>query len=181
MAFRTGGGRKRASREARRQGQFAKFKVTELNLVPLVDTFVSVVFFALTTITVGELAPVAMGVTLPESHVGTYALQQLTLGVGRDVTVAGVVIVGTADAAALPSTLPNQPLVIPPLYAVLKVKADSIRAAFDAPPAAPLPTPLAIQGDRTMRYDLLARIMQTARVAGFVNITLQVKRASDAI
>ena len=174
-------GRGRALRESRRAGQFAKFKVTDLNLVPLVDTFVSVVFFALTTITVGELAPVAPGVTLPESRIGTYALKQLTLGVGNDVTVAGNVVIGTAEAAAIPSTIPEQPLVIPPLYSALRVKADSIRVLASSPPGAPLPTLLAIQADRTMRYDLLARIMQTARMAGFVNITLQVKRAADAI
>jgi biopolymer transport protein ExbD len=173
-------GRGRAIRESRRAGQFAKFKVTDLNLVPLVDTFVSVVFFALTTITVGELAPVAPGVTLPESHVGTYALKQLNLGVGNDVTVAGNMVITTADAAAIPSTLPDQPLVIPPLYSALRLKADSIRVLTSSPPETPLSTLLAIQADRTMRYDLLARIMQTARVAGFVNITLQVKRAEDA-
>jgi biopolymer transport protein ExbD len=164
----------------RRAGQFAKFRMTEINLVPLVDTFVSVVFFALTTITVGELAPVAAGVTLPESHVGTYALRQLTLGVGRQVTLGDVVVIGTADAAALPSTMPGQPLVIPPLYAALHAKADSMRASGGEPADAPLTAPLAIQGDRTMRYDLLSRIMQTARVAGFTNISLQVRRAADA-
>jgi hypothetical protein len=29
--------------------------------------------------------------------------------------------------------------------------------------------PLRIQADRTMRYDLLSRVMQTRRVAGFRN------------
>ena len=49
------GSRGRDMRAARRAAQFAKFRITELNLVPLVDTFVSIVFFALTTATVGEL------------------------------------------------------------------------------------------------------------------------------
>jgi len=40
--------------------------------------------------------------------------------------------------------------------------------------------PLAIQADRTMRYDLLSRVMQTARLAGFRNLTLQVNRVADA-
>ena len=38
--------RAREIRQLRRARTFAKFKVTELNLVPLVDTFVSIVFFA---------------------------------------------------------------------------------------------------------------------------------------
>ena len=45
----------------RRAKQFQKFKLAELNLVPLVDTLVSIVFFALVTATVGELAPVVVG------------------------------------------------------------------------------------------------------------------------
>ncbi|HWZ57471.1 MAG TPA: hypothetical protein VNW46_00745, partial [Gemmatimonadaceae bacterium] len=73
------------AREARRAKQFQKFKLAELNLVPLVDTFVSIVFFALTTATVGELIPVMPGVTLPESHIGASALQQVTLGIGAQI------------------------------------------------------------------------------------------------
>ena len=49
--------RARAARLARRAAQFNKFRLIQLNLVPLVDTFVSVVFFTLVTATVGELAP----------------------------------------------------------------------------------------------------------------------------
>ena len=77
--------RAREQRQVRRARQFAKFGVTQLNLVPLVDTFVSIVFFSLTTTTVGELAPVTPGVDLPQASVGTTALSQLTLGVGANV------------------------------------------------------------------------------------------------
>ena len=48
------------------------------------------------------------------------------------------------------------------------------------PPDKPLETPLAIQGDRSMRYDLLARMMQTARLAGFKNLSLQVNKTENA-
>jgi biopolymer transport protein ExbD len=137
------------------------------------------VFFALTTATIGELAPVVSGVTLPEAHVGSNALQQLTLGVGRQVTLAGTVVMNTIDAAQAQSTMPDQPLVIPALYSVLHTKADSIRTATLGTPDQPVSTPLAIQGDRTMRYDLLSRIMQTARIAGFKNISLQVKKVTS--
>jgi len=92
--------RGRDARAQRRAAQFAKFRITELNLVPLVDTFVSIVFFALTSATVGELAPVAPGVRLPEASVGSSALQELTLGVGRDITLGGSRVTGTLDAAA---------------------------------------------------------------------------------
>jgi biopolymer transport protein ExbD len=170
--------RARAAREQRRAQQFRKFKLAELNLVPLVDTLVSIVFFALTTATVGELAPVVAGVTLPEARVGTNALQQLTLGVGRQLTLAGRPVMNTVDAAAEASTDPREPLLIPTLYGALRTKADSIRSAVRAPVGDPVDAPLAIQGDRSMRYDLLSRVMQTARMAGFKNISLQVRRVS---
>jgi biopolymer transport protein ExbD len=171
--------RARTARESRRAQQFAKFKLAELNLVPLVDTLVSIVFFALTTATVGELAPVVSGVTLPEARVGTNALQQLTLGIGRQVTLANEPVMSTMEAAQSQSNVPGQPLIIPPLYTALHGKADSIRTATLVAPDQPIDVPLAIQGDKTMRYDLLSRIMQTARVAGFKNISLQVHRVTD--
>ena len=173
---RLGVSRAKMARESRRQQQFAKFKNIQLNLVPLVDTFVSIVFFALTTATVGALAPVVNGVNLPESSVGSAALQQLTLGVGPQITVAGQPVMGTAQAAALRSNDPAQPLLIPPLLSVLRQKADSIRNERKLPKDQSVDTPLAIQGDKSMRYDLLSRIMQTARLAGFRNISLQVRR-----
>jgi len=168
------------AREARRGAQFSKFKLAELNLVPLVDTLVSIVFFALVTAVVGELAPVVAGVTLPESSVGGNALQQLTLGVGAQVTVANTPVMSTVEAAQAQSNMPGQPLLIPQLYTVLKARADSIRSQRGTPATDPVDQPLAIQGDKTMHYDLLSRIMQTARLAGFKNISLQVKRVGGA-
>lgn len=171
--------RSREMRSARRAAQFAKFRIVELNLVPLVDTFVSIVFFALTSATVGELAPVVPGVTLPTSRVGATAYQQLTIGIGRQITLGTRAVMGTADAARVPSNDPAQPLLIPPLFGVLKTAADSIRGAHGIAANQSLDVKLAIQGDRTMRYDLLSRIMQTARVAGFRNISLQVNKVDD--
>jgi biopolymer transport protein ExbD len=172
--------RARAARLARRAAQFNKFRLIQLNLVPLVDTFVSVVFFTLVTATVGELAPVVRGVNLPESRVGQPALQQLTLGIGPQLTLGGRPVMSTLDAAQVRSDDPAQPLMIPLLYAALRAKADSIRTASAAPASQSIDAPLAIQGDRTMRYDLLSRVMQTARLAGFRNLTLQVNRVTDA-
>jgi biopolymer transport protein ExbD len=168
--------RGRDARAERRAKQFAKFRMTELNLVPLVDTFVSIVFFALTTATVGELAPVAAGVRLPEAAVGTIALQQITLAVGRDITLAGDRVMGTLEAAQATSNDPRQPLLVPALFNALKSAGDSIRAAHGLAADQPVDAPLAIQGDKSMRYDLLARLLQTVRLAGFKDISLQVKK-----
>jgi biopolymer transport protein ExbD len=166
-------------RSARRAAQFAKFRITELNLVPLVDTFVSIVFFALTTSTVGELAPVVAGVSLPESRVGVVAHQQLTLGIGRQITLGEDAIMNTADAASARSNDPSQPLLIPRLYNKLRQTADSIRRDKDLETNQSIDVPLALQGDKTMRYDLLARVMQTARLAGFRSISLQVQKTQE--
>ena len=173
--------RARAARLARRAAQFNKFRLIQLNLVPLVDTFVSVVFFTLVTATVGELAPVVSGVNLPDSRVGATALQQLTLGIGPQVTLGGRPVMATIDAAQVKSTDPAQPLLIPPLYAALRAKADSIRTLRSTPANQSIDAPLAIQADRTMRYDLLSRVMQTARLAGFRNLTLQVNHVAEPV
>jgi biopolymer transport protein ExbD len=163
-------------RAARRAAQFAKFRITELNLVPLVDTLVSIVFFALTTATVGELSPVVPGVRLPEAHVGATARQQLTLGIGPQITLGGRTIMSTVDAARARSNDATQPLLVPPLYNAMRQAADSIRRVTKVAGTEPLTVPLAIQGDKSMRYDLLARMMQTARLAGFRNLSLQVSK-----
>lgn len=171
--------RARAMREARRVQQFGKFRLITLNLVPLVDTFVSIVFFALTTQTVGEMAPVAPGVNLPTSRNSEAALHELTIGIGPQVTIEGQPIMSTTAAAQAVSNLPNQPLLIPELYAALRARADSIRNANNIEQDQSVQVPLAIQAEKTMRYDLLSRVMQTARLAGFRNITLQVLRENS--
>lgn len=171
----SGSSRAKAAREGRRAAQFSKFKNTELNLIPLVDTFVSIVFFALTTATVGELAPIVPGVTLPSSTVGAPSIQELTIGIARDISVAGARVMSSQEAAVAQSDKPGEPLVIPQLLAVLQERADSIRKVTGETTGS-LKTPLAIQGDKSMRYDLLSRVMHTARWAGFKNVTLQVQR-----
>jgi len=171
--------RARSAREARRTAQFAKFRMVELNLVPLVDTFVAIVFFSLATATIGEQMPVMPGVTLPDSRVGETAFRELTIGISNQITINAVPIMTTREAAAAPSNNPNEPLLIPQLYSALRVEADSIRKAKGLGDTS-VPNKLAIHGDKTMQYALLARIMQTARLAGFRNVSLQVNRTGDA-
>ena len=172
--------RGREMRAQRRAAQFAKFRMTELNLVPLVDTMVAIVFFALVTQTVGEMTQIVPGVTLPDSRVGMVTHEQLTLGITRtSVTLGGRTIMGTGQAAAAQSNIAKEPLVIPQLYQVLKAKADSIKAATNMRDSASIPTKLAIQGDREVRYSLMSRIIVSARYAGFRNVTLQVNKTGD--
>jgi len=174
--------RARALREGRRRAQFQKFHLVQLNLIPLVDTFVAIVFFSLTAATVGDLAPILTGVTLPQAKVGSPAHQELTLGVSSRpaaIVFNGRPLMSVSAAATATSSVPEQPLVVPQLYAVLKTAADSIRGANGTNQNESITTPLAIQGDKTMRYDLLQRLLQTARLAGFRNVTLQVQRATE--
>lgn len=174
--------RARMLREGRRKAQFAKFRLLQLNLVPLVDTFVAIVFFSLTSAVVGELAPLLNGVDLPEAKVGVTAHQELTLGVSsrpQAVVFNGKQVMTATAAATAQSDVPNQPLIVPQLLAAMRGVADSIRSTNGLAPTAQLGIPLAIQGDRSMRYDLLQRLIQTARMAGFQRITLQVRRATE--
>jgi biopolymer transport protein ExbD len=161
---------------------FQKFGLVQLNLIPLVDTFVAIVFFSLTAATVGDLAPILNGVTLPQAKVGAAAHQELTLGVSSrpaQVVFNGRPLMSVSAAASAVSNVQDQPLVVPQLYAALKTTADSIRQANGISQNESVTTPLAIQGDKTMRYDLLQRLLQSARLAGFRTITLQVQRATE--
>ena len=174
-------GRGAAARAAHRTRLRERFRTTELNLVPLVDTFVSIVFFALTAATVGELTPVARGVTLPTSRVGADALQELTVGVSSSGVTVGtrlVVAPGAVDAPTDDGDDARREL--PALGVALRAVADSIREARRLRAGAPVPVPLAIHGDRATRYATLARVMHTARLAGFVQLTLQVTREDEA-
>ena len=176
--------RAKAAREARRTAQFAKFRMTELNLVPLVDSFVSIVFFGLVTQTAGEMAPMVNGVTLPSSRVGAPSAHEITLGIASrpaELTLAGNRIMTVQNAAREASNVPNEPLLIPTLYQALRITADSVRQADDIPQDQSVNAILAVQGDKGMRYDLLARVLHTARKAGFKNVSLQVmKTEGDA-
>jgi biopolymer transport protein ExbD len=169
--------RAKAAREARRTAMFHKFRLTELNLVPLVDTFVSIVFFSLTTQTLGEMSPTVNGVSLPESRVGAPSATEITLGIASkpaEMTLSGHRIMTVQAAAQSTSNVPNEPLIIPTLYTALHITADSIRKANDVPADQSVEPTLAVQADKAMRYDLLARVLQTARKAGFKNVSLQV-------
>ena len=174
--------RARALREGRRRAMFQKFGLVQLNLIPLVDTFVAIVFFSLTAATVGDLAPILNGVTLPQARVGAPAHQELTLGVSSRpgaIVFNGRNLMSVSAAATATSNVPDQPLVVPQLYAVLKTAVDSIRNVNGTSANESVTTPLAIQGDKAMRYDLLQRLLQTARLAGFRNVTLQVQRTTE--
>src|SRR5690348_13942241 len=129
--------RARALREGRRRAQFQKFRLIQLNLVPLVDTFVAIVFFSLTAATVGDLAPIVTGVSLPQAKVGAPAHQELTLGVSSHpaaIMFNGKQLMSVSAAAQATSNYPDQPLVVPQLYSALKTAADSIRQASGTSP-----------------------------------------------
>ena len=175
-------GRAKAAREARRTAMFHKFRLTELNLVPLVDTFVSIVFFSLTTQTLGEVSPTVNGVSLPSSRVGAPSATEITLGIASrpaEVTLGGHRVMTVQAAAQATSDVPNEPLIIPTLYTALHITADSVRKANDIPANQSVEAMLAVQADKGMRYDLLARVLQTARRAGFKNVSLQVLKAGN--
>lgn len=174
--------RARSMREGRRKAQFAKFRLVQLNLVPLVDTFVAIVFFSLTAATVGDLAPVLNGVDLPTTKIGGAAHQEMTLGVSSKpgaIVFNGHNVMSAAAAATAPSNYPGQPLVVPQLLTAMRVSSDSVRKATGRDANGPVGIPLAIQGDKTMPYHLLQRLLMTARAAGFTQITLQVQRETE--
>src|SRR5687768_18423261 len=103
----------------------------------------------------------------------------MTLGIGGQITLGENAIMSTVDAARAQSNDPSQPLLIPRLYNALRQTADSIRRDKRLETGQSVDVPLAVQGDKSMRYDLLARVMQTARLAGFKAISLQVHKTES--
>ena len=177
--------RARAADRLRHAAHPSNARLIHLNLVPLVGTFASLAFFALATAKDARLAtredPVDRSVGQPAEGVGRTSRSQLTVGIGREITVDGRPLMATMDAVGARFTDPSQPQLIPILYVTLRRTADSIRTANRLVAESPVVAPLAIRADPTTRYDLLARVMHTARLAGFRSLTLQVDRMYDAV
>src|SRR2546421_11139313 len=104
--------RARALREGRRRAMFQKFGLVQLNLIPLVDTFVAIVFFSLTAATGGDLAPILTGVSPPPAKGGAPAHQERTLGGSSRpaaILVHGPQLKSVGAAAAGTATVPGPP------------------------------------------------------------------------
>ena len=152
---------KRAARKARHGNQL------DMNLVSLIDVFTILIFFLLSNSGV-ETIPASGAVHLPESTAKKEPKETLVVVVnGTEITVDGRKV---ADVAPLASATDD---VIPGLKAELDLlAARPVALAENAAQA----HSVTIMGDKDIPYQLLRKVMYTAALADFTNVSFAVNQ-----
>ena len=151
---------KRAARKARHGNQL------DMNLVSLIDVFTILIFFLLSNSGVETLP--AASVHLPESTAKKDPTQTLVVVVNaNEITVDGRKVADVAPLATATDDL------IPGLKAELDlVSARPVALAENASKA----HAVTIMGDKDIPYQLLRKVMYTAAVADFTDVSFAVNR-----
>ena len=151
---------KRAARNARHGNSL------DMNLVSLIDVFTILIFFLLSNSGVETLP--AASVHLPESTAKQDPKETLVIVVNAtEITVDGLKV---ADVAPLANATDD---LIPGLKAELDVvSARPIALAENAAQA----HSVTIMGDKDIPYQLLRKVMYTAAVANFTNVSFAVNQ-----
>jgi biopolymer transport protein TolR len=151
---------KRAARNARHGNAL------DMNLVSLIDVFTILIFFLLSNSGVETLP--AASVHLPESTAKKDPKETLVIVVNAtEITVEGRKVADTPALAGATDDL------IPGLKSELDlVSARPIALAADAAQA----HSLTIMGDKDIPYQLLRKVMYTAALANFTNVSFAVNQ-----
>ena len=151
---------KRAARNARHGNAL------DMNLVSLIDVFTILIFFLLSNSGVETLP--AASVHLPESTAKKDPKETLVIVVnGSEITVEGRKV---ADVAPLATATDDM---IPGLKAELDImSARPVALAENADQA----HSVTIMGDKDIPYQLLRKVMYTAAVADYTNVSFAVNR-----
>jgi len=152
---------KRAARKARHGNQL------DMNLVSLIDVFTILIFFLLSNSGV-ETLPATGAVHLPESSAKKEPKETLVVVVNAtEITVDGRKVADVAPLATAKDDL------IPGLKAELDlVSSRPVALAENAAKA----HSLTIMGDKDIPYQLLRKVMYTAAVANFTDVSFAVNR-----
>ena len=151
---------KRAARNARHGNSL------DMNLVSLIDVFTILIFFLLSNSGVETLP--AAAVKLPESTAKKDPKETMVIAVNaNEITVDGRKV---ADVAPLVNAKDD---LIPGLKSELDlVSARPVALAQDAANA----HSVTIMGDKDIPYQLLRKVMYTAAVANFTNVSFAVNQ-----
>ena len=138
-----------------------------LRITSLMDIFTSLLFFLLKSyVTDGQAGTVTPGVQLPASAARGAPFDAPVVAVTNHFVALDGEVVATTSAAGAPD------LVVEPLYAALR----QLRAAHgDISPR------LVVQGDRSIDFALLHRVMYTSQRAGFTQVALAVLQDEAAV
>jgi len=145
-----------------------------LQLTSLMDILTTLLLFLLTSFVAGgESISPPPGVTLPASTASDAPPASITVAIGD-----GAILLGTDPVATLEEVQAADGPIIAGLDARLKetrAKQEEIAALQGGDAAnAITTTPVTIQGDRTIEFKVLERVMYTLQANGYVDIALAV-------
>ena len=157
---------RRAERKSRNQ------TMVDMNLVSLIDVFTILIFFLLSNATGVEILPSPKAVMLPES-VSQKSPRETVV-----VVISGTeILVQNRAIASVPEVLAGDGDVIAPLKAELDLQAGRqvVRADNEAKSKA-----VTIMGDKDIPYRLLRKVMVTASLANFSDVSFAVRQRDES-
>ena len=144
---------------------------TTVMLTPLVDMFVIMLIFLLMSYsTGGHLVYMAQNILMPES----VSREQLEPAVEIAVALDRIYVDGQVIMDDLTEWHGASPLLMPPLYEVLKKKAIEYRGMEKKVPLFRFTGKVTIQADKVVPFSFLKKVLYTADRADFPNISLAV-------
>jgi biopolymer transport protein ExbD len=158
---------RRAERKARNKTQL------DMNLVSLIDIFTILIFFLMSSTAGVEIINTSKAVQLPQSQADKLPRETVVIVVaGQDILVDGHTVATVAEARASAGDE------IAPLKAELALHAAKqvIRAENQAQGKA-----ITIMGDKDIPYRLLRKVMATAAMADFSDVSFAVTRKAGKV
>ena len=158
----------RQARKARGSGE------VKLNITSMMDMFTIILVFLLKSFsTEGQLVTPATGLLLPTSSVERTAKEALCVKISNDnVVVENTIVLSRNDFSEV---MQQKDFLIPKLYDVLTKYADEARKAAEMFNK-DFSGEITIQGDVSIPYKLLTRIMYTCGQSGYPVMNLIVYR-----
>lgn len=160
----------RLSMRMKERAEEGRKREARLMLVSLIDTFVILVVFLFQNFSAeGDIMSIAPDLTLPEARVENKPTQSVIVAVtNRSVVVEGKKV-AEADEA-----LKDADLVIDGLYEEMVRIADLKRAIAELDEEKQFRGEVIIQGDKSITFELLKRVMYTCGRAEYGEISLAV-------
>lgn len=145
---------------------------TGVNLTSMMDILTTLLFFVLLSfVSGGESSSPAPGITLPKSTAESATRTSLVVAVD-----AGSILVGGERVATVEEALRGDDLLIAPLARHLsgaREQMDALARRKGLDPAA-APRLVTLQGDASVEFRVLERVMYTLDRSGFPDIALAV-------
>jgi biopolymer transport protein ExbD len=163
-----------AAQSIRRRRRKRGEGTVKLNITSMIDMFTLMVVFLLKNYSAqGQLVTPATGLLLPTSSIEKNAGEALSVKVSQTtIMVENTVVI---DAAGCQSVMAQKDFMIQPLYDVLKKYSDEARKSAEMFKTE-FSGKISIQGDVSIPYNVLTRIMYTCGQAGYPVMNLVVYR-----